>query len=208
MAMPIYIPIVTVDVAMGRAFIEAVCGHASSGLVMDDADVRLDVVHCLAGVEDALEHAFASGDAAAILVRHLDALAVEHLRAAYRLLPGEPVLPAVTLILREPGKAEFKMSCPACSQKLWVRDEDEGRAGRCPHCKETFVLPAQAAHLRTSLLLAESAPLVTLTQGNTGACRGTIADLVARVRHRARARKSATMRVQLTDDDQPPAAPP
>lgn len=195
--LPIHLAVVTVDAAVGSAFLDAVCGVGVTEARLDNVTLRLFLVVHEAGQESALDRALAAADGVALLVSHVDAISLENLKAAYRLLPAD--MPASMLIVREAGKVEFKMSCPACGQKLWVRDEDQGRAGRCPRCKKTFVLPSQAAHVRAVLMLPDGVPLVTVTLGHEGACRGPIAALGERTRVRAQVLKSATMRVQVAD---------
>jgi DNA-directed RNA polymerase subunit RPC12/RpoP len=195
------VPVITVDRVQGQLFVDTVCGGAQMVDVrLDGVTVRLTLLVLEHGREDELREALTRCDAAALLVHHVDAVSIEGLKAAYRLMPSEHRLPSCILILREPGKVEFKMSCPTCGQKLWVRDEDKGRPGRCPHCKKSFVLPAQSAHLQSVLMLPAAVPLVTVTQGNAGSCRGPVAALAERARHRAQVLMSATMRVQVNED--------
>lgn len=201
---PVRVALITVDSIAGERFLCAVCGPGANEFRADDHLVQLHLLVYRAEVEAEIGAALAECDAAALLVSHIDAVSIEHLRAAYRLLPSEYMLPAAILIVREPGKMEFKMSCPTCGQKLWVRDEDKGRNGRCPHCKKSFVLPAQTTHLKGVLMTPEVVPLITVTDGNAHNCRGPIAALAERASRQAQALKSATMRVQVSDA--PPAA--
>ena len=195
------IPVITLDRMTGQLFVDTVCGGANLVDVrLDGVTVRLHLLVYEPGHEAALEEALVRCDAAALLVQHIDAVSIESLKAAYRLMPSEHRLPTAILLLREHGKLEFKMSCPTSGQKLWVRDEDTGRPGRCPHCKKSFVLPAQSAHLKSVLMLPDAVPLVTVAQGNAGSCRGPIAALAERARHRAQVLMSATMRVQVGDE--------
>jgi len=195
------VPVITVDRVQGQVFVDTVCGGAQMVDVrLDGVTVRLTLLVLEPGHEGELREVLARCDAAALLVHHVDAVSIESLKAAYRLMPSEHRLPSAILILREPGKVEFKMSCPTCGQKLWVRDEDKGRPGRCPHCKKSFVLPAQSAHLQSVLMLPEAVPLMTVVQGNAGSCRGPVAALAERARHRAQVLMSATMRVQVSED--------
>ncbi len=200
---PVRIALITVDVAAGERFLVAACGRGACEFRADNEAIRISLLTYRADAETQLGESLADCDAAALLVGHIDAVSLDHLRAAYRLLPSEYTLPACILILREPGRMEFKMSCPTCGQKLWVRDEDMGRNGRCPHCRKSFVLPSQTAHLKGVLMTPEVVPLVTVTDGNEHNCRGPIAALAERARRQAQTLKSATMRVQVSDA--PPA---
>jgi DNA-directed RNA polymerase subunit RPC12/RpoP len=196
---PINVALIAVDLAAGERYIATVCGAGTPEYRVDDALIHLNLLVYRPDDEEELTRRLAECDAAALLASHIDAVSIEQLRAAYRLLPNEYALPTAILILREPGKMEFKMSCPTCGQKLWVRDEDKGRNGRCPHCKKSFVLPAQTAHLKGVLMTPETVPLITVTDGNQGNCRGPIGSLAERARQYAQVLKSATMRVQVSD---------
>lgn len=203
---PVRIALITVDPAAGDRFVESVCGPHQTEFIADDERICITARVYRSSDENKICGALNEADAVALLVSHIDAVSIEHLRAAYRLLPSEYTLPAAILVVREPGRMEFKMSCPTCGQKLWVRDEDKGRNGRCPHCKKSFVLPSQTAHLKSVLMTPEIVPIVTVTDGHATNCRGPIAALAERARRHAQALKSATMRVQVTDA--PPAADP
>lgn len=199
--MVLQVPVITIDRALGQAFVDTVCGGAQMVDVrLDGLTVRLNLLVYEAGQEGQLKEALSRCDAAALLVQHVDAVSIESLKAVIRIMPSEHRLPSAVLIVRETGKVEFKMSCPTCGQKLWVRDEDKGRPGRCPHCKKSFVLPAQSAHLQSVLMLPAAVPLMTVVQGNAGSCRGPVAALAERARHRAQVLMSATMRVQVNED--------
>lgn len=203
----VQIAVITVDAAVGEKFVATVCGAAGNTLAADGETVQLRLLLYRPTHEEEIARGISECDGVALLVGNIDALSLENLRASYRLLPNDYALPAAILILREQGKLEFKMSCPTCGQKLWVRDEDRGRNGRCPHCKKTFVLPAQTAHLKSVLMTPETIPLITVLEGNVGSSRGPIASLAERARRHAQALKSATMRVQLADGaaDAPPS---
>lgn len=200
----VVIGLLAVDEAAGHRMADVVCGANAREFTADGLLIELRLIPYRADQESALSRAIAGCDAVALLVTHIDAVSVETVKAAYRLLPLEGPFPSSILILREPGRMEFKMSCPACGQKLWVRDEDKGRNGRCPHCKKTFVLPAQTALLKSILMTPDSIPLITVTEGHVGKCQGPIAELAGRASRQAQARNSATMRVQIDDGDAPP----
>lgn len=195
----IKIALLTVDRAAGERFVATVCGAGSSLYEVDQCRIHLELLVYRPEAEQEIASALTDAQAAALLVNHIDAVSMDQLRAAYRLLPSEHTLPASILLLREAGKWEFKMSCPACGQKLWVRDADAGRNGRCPHCKKSFVLPVQTSLLKSTLMPPETIPLVTVTDGHSANCRGPIGALAERARLQAQALKSATMRVQVTD---------
>lgn len=63
------------------------------------------------------------------------------------------------LIYRKMSEQDFKMSCPFCGQKLWVRDADLDKRGRCPNCKKGFTLPKQEDQVINLLGLKQTAPI-------------------------------------------------
>ena len=200
--------VLTIDAAVGASLIGSVCGQGSTGDVdLDGIPVHFDLQTFDATRESDVGAALSMADAAALVIHHIDAPSLELLKAAYRIMPSEHRLPIAVLIVREAGRLEFKMACPTCSQKLWVRDEDQGRVGRCPHCKKTFVLPAQAVLIKQQLLLPSSLPVVTVMLGNTGACQGPLSSLAERAKLRAQVTKSSTVQVQITGDHKPPTSP-
>lgn len=191
--------VLTIDAAAGTSFLATICGLGGSGDVeLDGIPVRLELTVFDPNRISQSEEVLARSDAAALLVHHMDAPALELLKNAYRVLPSDHKLPVALLVVREAGRMEFKMACPACSQKLWVRDEDQGRIGRCPHCKKTFVLPAQTLLIKQNLMLPASLSVVTVTVGNPGACRGPLSSLAERARLRKKVGKSSTAPIQLT----------
>src|SRR5205814_8967692 len=111
----------------------------------------------------------------------LDSLSMDRVKDIYRNLPSEKVTPLAVVVCRETGESEFKISCPACGQKLWVRDSDVGRRGRCPQCKKAFTLPSQANHLKSQLLLPDTVNIVNATLNNVASCRGVVAGVLERV---------------------------
>ena len=193
--------VLTIDAPAGTAFLGTVCGMGGSGDVeLEGIPVRLELSVFDPSRSSQSVEVLNRADAAALLVHHMDAPALELLKNAYRILPSDHKLPVSLLVVREAGRMEFKMACPTCSQKLWVRDEDQGRIGRCPHCKKTFVLPAQTLLIKQNLMLPASLPVVTVTVGNPGACRGPLATLAERARLRQQAGKSSTAPVQLSPE--------
>jgi len=203
---PLNVCVLSLDATVGAGLMTGVCGNASGGVTeLEGISVRLDLHTFDPAREQELGAVLSLADAAALVLQHMDAPALELLKAAYRILPSEHKLPVALLVVRDAGRLEFKMACPTCSQKLWVRDEDKGRVGRCPHCKKTFVLPAQSALLKQLLMLPESMPVVTVMVGHEASCRGPLANLAERARLRAQVLKSSTVPVQIAHDHKPPA---
>lgn len=114
------------------------------------------------------------------------------------------------LLFREEGEIDFKMSCPACGQKLWVRDTDEDRRGRCPNCKKAFRLPSQAQHVKAELSLPDAVPVTRVVRGNASSCRNALINLKSHLTGGIVASEQAfdanilmksTVRMELDEDD-------
>lgn len=197
------------DEDVGKRFIETVCGAGKEETKLEGLSTRLKLfVQKQADSAASYAAELAKCDATALLAIHLDTASLENLKAAYRVMPVDET-PSSIFLVREPGRLEFKMSCPTCGQKLWVRDEDAGRNGRCPHCKKTFVLPTQTAHLKSVLMAPDKIPMITVTDGHAAKCQGAVAELVGRVAARIRMQLSATVPVQIDEAEKsvrPPTA--
>ncbi len=190
--------LLTLDTVAGKALVNTVCGMGGGPETeLDGIPVHLDLHHYEAEREAELVAAVNAADAVALMVHHVDAPSLERLKQAFRILPSVHKVPVALLMVREASKMEFKMVCPNCSQKLWVRDEDQGRIGRCPHCKNTFVLPAQGAFIKRQLTLPASFPVTMVIIGNPGACRGPLTNLAAQAKLRAQVMKSSTMPLSI-----------
>ena len=126
---------------------------------------------------EAVAATLAAADAVLLLVRFMDALTMDRLKAICAEIPREPPVPMAVLLFREPEEIDFKISCPACSQKLWVRDTDEGKRGRCPNCKTAFHLPSQAQYAKTELALRGDVPLTRVVGKDARSCRNALDNL-------------------------------
>ena len=172
--------ILTIHEDMGGNFVQTVCpdaGGTVGAAVIEGQPFALRVL-----AEDPRSSAdwseqVGNADAFVLQVRFMDTLSVDRLKAICAHLPQNPPKPMGVFLLREEGEADFKMSCPACGQKLWVRDTDEGKRGRCPNCKKAFRLPSQAAHTRQELGLADTVAVTRVTRGNAASCRQALGSL-------------------------------
>ena len=167
---------------LGEAFLQSVCTGASgtSGeTVVENRPVHMDVLAGDPRLTPTWDESLKKADAIALLVRFLDVISLDKIRAIYRRLPSERTSPMAVVLFREEGEIDFKMSCPACGQKLWVRDTDIGKRGRCPNCKKAFKLPSQAGHLKSQLMLPDAVPALTVVRGKPATCRGALASLMA-----------------------------
>ena len=191
--------VLTTDAAAGKALVGTACGAGGvSETDLDGIPVHLNLQTFEFAREQELEAVLNQSDAAVLVVHHIDSISLELLKGAYRILPSLHRMPVALLVVRETGKMEFKMACPACRQKLWVRDEDQGRVGRCPHCKKTFVLPAQAVVIKQHLMLPPNLPVTMVIIGNPHACRGPLTTLAEQARTRSQVTKNTTVQVQVS----------
>lgn len=169
---------------LGRAFLKTVCPRPAGlegDLQVEGLPVHLRV---LAGEPRGVpgwEETVREADGVVVLLRFLDVVAMDRLRSLYRRLPADRSSPLLMLLFREEGERDFKVSCPACGQKLWIRDEDVGKRGRCPNCTKAFRLPSQAGFLRTQLMLSDAVQILTVISGRVAACRGALANLVGQM---------------------------
>ncbi len=118
-------------------------------------------------------------------------------------------MPISLIILRDKDEMDFKISCPSCGQKLWLRDTDVGKRGRCPNCTKPFVIPSQEEHLRVQLRLPETISISKVVRKNQESFINAIATLLSsKSDFKAQgqdnlsaqeAAKNATMRIQIQD---------
>lgn len=102
------------------------------------------------------------------LVRHLDVLTLQRMDEWLTGAAEGQALPSALWVCRDENESDFKMSCPYCGQKLWVRDADVDKRGRCPHCRKGFTLPEQEDHVRRSLRLPEAVPVCRIVRNDPG----------------------------------------
>lgn len=146
-------------------------GLGGATLQSQDGNVAL---HHIDGEHAELEEA----SAIAMVVEYVDAQTLGSIRGAMGRLPRDRNLPMAFLVNRPDGKQDFKMSCPSCGQKLWIRDSDVGKRGRCPNCKKAFDIPAQVDLLREQLLLPDSIEVRTVSPSDSGPVREVLGSLV------------------------------
>ena len=149
---------------LGEKFAQDVCGGAESRKI-GEYQVSLDVLAGDPRLNAAWDDTLQTAGGIILLTRFLDVISLDKIKAIYRRLPSENAPPLLIVILRENGEADFKMSCPVCGQKLWVRDSDAGKRGRCPNCKKAFTLPDQVNHIRAQLALPDSLPVERVIGG-------------------------------------------
>ncbi len=138
------------------------------------------------------------------LARFVDVVTLERLDAIVQRIPLEWDKPLGFFIYRDEHETDFKMSCPFCGQKLWVRDADVDKRGRCPNCKKGFTLPRQEDHLASRLQLRDAIQVRRIFRGNPASISGPLQNLirlldggVAAGSIRPGAHKHSTLRVEV-----------
>ncbi len=175
----IQVLVLSVHEDMGLNFIETVCPTVSSGEGETLIEGHRFHLRVHAGDPDdatAWNEAIAGSTALVMQVRFMDAMSMERLKSYVLALPANPPIPMAVFLFREEGEVDFKMSCPVCGQKLWVRDTDENKRGRCPNCKRAFRLPSQAQHVKSELGLPDGVPLNRVIRGNATSCRNALSN--------------------------------
>ena len=112
------------------------------------------------------------------LMRFVDIISLQKMTQILGSLPEGWRVPTSFMIYRIEGETDFKMSCPYCGQKLWVRDADLDKRGRCPNCKKGFTLPAQDQHVKATLRLRDSVLVRNIEHGVPGSISGPLKSLV------------------------------
>jgi DNA-directed RNA polymerase subunit RPC12/RpoP len=181
----------------------------SSKLTIGDHEVGIDVFVGDPDEDASFKDRLAKAHAVAILVRFLDVLSLDKIRNMYHhLSQASTSLPVGVFYLRDKGELDFKISCPSCGQKLWLRDTDIGKRGRCPNCSKPFIILSQSDHLKTQLLLPESMPCLKVTRKDNDSFRTALGKLLESklsgvipmdVDVNLEAMKHATVRIQVQD---------
>jgi hypothetical protein len=116
------------------------------------------------------------------LIRFVDQMELQKL--SQRLFPDNHPgqrIPHLFLVYRKNNEADFKMSCASCGQKLWVRDLDVNKRGRCPNCKKGFTLPGQEELAIQFLGLKQTAPLYRAMQDDPSSVAAGLRILLKRI---------------------------
>lgn len=112
------------------------------------------------------------------LVRFVDILTLQKLNQLLTDQGAGKSKPCLLLIYRNENETDFKMSCPFCGQKLWVRDADQDKRGRCPHCSKGFTLPDQQEHVISALGLPASVAVKKIIRQDAGSFASPLRDIL------------------------------
>ncbi len=151
---------------LGESFVEMLTPEQMDSLTIGNMRASIEVIAGTPGQDRSFRERIARADAVVVVVRFLDVLSLEKIKSIYRELPTENNLPVGIILLRDPGEIDFKISCPACGQKLWLRDTDVGKRGRCPNCKKPFIIVSQADHIKSQLMLADGMLITRVVRGD------------------------------------------
>jgi predicted RNA-binding Zn-ribbon protein involved in translation (DUF1610 family) len=136
-------------------------------------------------------------DAIVLLVRFADRNTMDEIRAALGRLPAGAVRNLNVLLCRNPGEAEYKMSCPKCGQRLLIKDALAFQRITCPNCKKGFAVPGQTDLLHEQLMVPSMKTIRKVTLGDAATSLHALASLTWQVREIDEAAKSSTMRIDL-----------
>ena len=116
-------------------------------------------------------------DVAALIIRHAELHVLERLEHQLEVLRSRSPVQSALLLIRDEGSEEFKMNCFFCGQKLWVRDADNDKRGRCPSCRKAFTLPSQTVLVQRQFDLPGSFPVAIVRLGRPAGTVGLFASL-------------------------------
>ena len=191
---------------LAEEFLSSFAAEPKVEVAIHDFLVNFEIVAGDPGQDPTFEEYMAKADAIAIVVRFLDVLSLEKIKNIYRHLPDQLAIPVTIFMLRDKGEADFKISCPSCGQKLWLRDTDVAKRGRCPNCTKPFVILSQGDHLKSQLMLPDKVEVFKSTRNNPESFQAALIKLCgglpagikpADLNVSDEALKNATVRIQI-----------
>jgi len=191
---------------LAEEFLSAFDAEPKIEVPIHDFLVNFEIVAGDPGQDPTFEEHLAKADAIAIVVRFLDVLSLEKIKNIYRHLPDQLAIPVAIFMLRDKGEADFKISCPSCGQKLWLRDTDVAKRGRCPNCTKPFIILSQGDHLKSQLMLPDKVEVFKGTRNNPESFKTALLKLFGGVPAGIKpadlsvsdeASKNATVRIQI-----------
>ena len=191
---------------LAEEFTSAFTTEPKTEVAIGDFLVTFEIVAGDPSQDSTFAEHLAKADAIAIVVRFLDVLSLEKIKNIYRHLPDQLAIPVGIFMLRDKGEADFKISCPSCGQKLWLRDTDIAKRGRCPNCTKPFVILSQGDHLKSQLILPDKVETFKVTRSNPESFQAALIKLLggvpagikpANLSVSDEALKNATVRIQI-----------
>lgn len=194
---------------LAEDIIGSAVSEAGGDMVIGSHRVALDVFADDPAREPSFQEKAGKANAIVILVRFLDVLSLDKIRDIYHhLTQASSAAPRAVFYLRDKSELDFKISCPSCGQKLWLRDTDVGKRGRCPNCSKPFVILSQADYLKAQLLLPESMPCFKVVSKDPDSFRSALSKLLEVIASgitpldtniSLEALKHTTVRIQIQD---------
>ena len=191
---------------LAEEFLSSFTAEPKAEVAIGDSLATFDIVAGDPGLEPTFAEHLAKANAIAIVVRFLDVLSLEKIKNIYRSLPDPLNIPVAIFMLRDKGEVDFKISCPSCGQKLWLRDTDITKRGRCPNCNKPFVILSQGNHLKSQLILPDKVEAYKVTHSNPESFQDALIKLLggmpvgiksADLSVSDEALKNATVRIQI-----------
>ncbi|HMP75460.1 MAG TPA: hypothetical protein PKE12_04090 [Kiritimatiellia bacterium] len=189
---------------IAAAFVETLCGPGARNGKVNLNDI-VEVVIEIGSLDsvERLADQIKSADFSIVLLHFMDEETLNKARAPMRLLTPQVQANIHESIARRPGEAEFKMSCPACGQKLMIKDALAFRRTQCPRCKHPFTIPGQADLVRAEFLVPSADKVSRALLGDVQSCADVLAKAFRQIQNRRPAEEmSTTMRLDdLIDAD-------
>ena len=194
---------------LAEEFLSALTAEPKTEVAIGDFLVTFEIAAGDPSQDPTFAEHMAKADAIAIVVRFLDVLSLEKIKNIYRSLPDSLGIPVAIFMLRDKGEVDFKISCPSCGQKLWLRDTDIAKRGRCPNCTKPFVILSQGDHLKSQLILPDKVETLKVTRSNPESFQTALIKLLggkpagikpADLSVSTEALKNATARIQIQNN--------
>ncbi|MDD5676945.1 MAG: hypothetical protein PHW60_03010 [Kiritimatiellae bacterium] len=191
---------------LAEEFLGTFAAEPKTEVAIGDLLINFDIVAGDPSQDPTFSEHLAKADAIAIVVRFLDVLSLEKIKNIYRHLPDQISIPVAIFMLRDKGEADFKISCPSCGQKLWLRDTDVAKRGRCPNCTKPFIILSQGDHLKSQLMLPDKVAVFKGIRNNPESFKTVLLKLLdstpagikpADLNISDEASKNATVRIQI-----------
>lgn len=192
---------------LAEAFVETLAG-SEQGATINNNPAQFTIIAGDPVQYPTWDEFISAADLIVVVVRFLDVHSLEKIKSIYRYLPTDLNVPIGIFLLRDKGEVDFKVSCPACGQKLWLRDTDVGKRGRCPNCKKPFIILSQLDYFKTQLMLPDNVLVQYAIREDAVSCANAMNKLAgatpvgirpAEVAGNLEALKNATMRIQLQE---------
>lgn len=179
----LFIPVLAAEPGIADAFVRAVLGAAEETSGEVDFGHHHAFLEAIPPGDTELAGArvkYQQADAIVWLVHFMDGRSLEDARVLLERVAASCTAPMGVFIFRPEAERQFKISCHECGQKLWVMEHEVGMRGRCVNCRRPMMIPTPSEHLRATLRLRDSVPVLNVVRSDASLCRGALANLLAR----------------------------